>query len=329
MDRVARLAYAKRRQADGDPHGELIQVQCALEDAPDDADLQERDAALRRVVLGPQPRGVHLNWTQGFVTALTISGRRPRDLGGEWLSDALAHPALSQLASVVVNRCPDLSAVFAMLAALPASTAALTVNVWRPRRQETPLAVTASDLACISGHPGLRSIDVVAGEASVPALSLPALESLSLRCVSLLPVDIAQQSASALPSLQALSLYFGHPAGGGPGHDDARTVLDRLPAGLRRLSLGGGWFGDGLCAALPGVRWLAGLQQLAMPYAAITDGGGAALIAKAAAFSHLQSLDLRGNALSASQAAAVVAALPTADVRDQRVMPSASADEEE
>lgn len=324
MDRAARMAYAERRMAAGDPHGELIAVQCALEDAPDDGALQGRDEALRRQVLGQRPRGIHLGWTQGFVTTLAISGRRARDLGGSWLPEALEHPALSQLEAVTVGRCPDLSVVFEALAALPASTAALKVSAWRPRRQEEPLPVTGADLDAISGHPGLRTIEIAAGEAALPALSLPALASLSLRCASLLPADIAPMSASALPALRELSLYFGHPTGdGGPGLDDARELLGRLPAGLDALSLGGGWFGDGLCEALPAAPWLAGLRRLSLSHAAITDRGGAALVASAAALAHIEALDLRGNALSAAQAAAVAAALPAADVQDQRSDPGA------
>jgi len=98
------LVYADWLQQRGEPRGELIVVQRALAQAPRDAALRAREAALFAEhddrLLGPLARveieGARIDWHCGFVRSLDLGGRLS-ELDPALLEALLAHASLQLL----------------------------------------------------------------------------------------------------------------------------------------------------------------------------------------------------------------------------------------
>jgi uncharacterized protein (TIGR02996 family) len=120
------------------------------------------------------------------------------------------------------------------------------------------------------------------------------------------------------PALEHLEVWFGTAGQGARGSVLAiETILTGLGTPqLRHLGLVNCEFIDDLIGALAASPVLARIRSLDLSRS--TLAAAAELLAHADKFAHLEALDLRRNFLTPSMCAAIRAALPNADVSDQR-----------
>lgn len=252
-----RFVYADALLQAGDPRGELIQVQCALEtlhtDDPARAKLEERANDLLAL---HEPTWTHdlrelsmlyenaprLVFRRGFVEGVTLYARHVREI----VASMATQTPLRELSVLHKDPLEDLPGLMELEAlALPGEA-------------------TAEELAGTFArwpHSGqLRSLEVHRGAAAVRAVArtpvLAGLESLSLPQIDREAV-IALASAAHLTSLRTLRLHHAELDGASIealGRSEALREIEVLDLGIARMS---GAHGDALALpALPSLREL-------------------------------------------------------------------------
>ncbi|MFI6312599.1 STM4015 family protein [Nocardia fusca] len=133
-----------------------------------------------------------------------------------------------------------------------------------------------------------------------PALRHERLEKLTIQTGGLPATVVRGVAASDFPALTHLELWLGTPNYHGDAEvADLAAILagDRLPA-LRHLGLRNSEIQDDICTALAAAPVVARLESLDLSLGILTDAGAAALLG-GQPLTHLESLDLHHNYLSA------------------------------
>ncbi len=172
----------------------------------------------------------------------------------------------------------------------------------------------------LNAAPNLKNLHVVGGGSELGRVSHEHLESLTLESGGLPGSTVANLSHAELPNLEKLEVWFGaeeYGSGGNAGMLAGMLGGTNLPK-LRELGLKNGEFQNDVAKALANAPILAQLERLDLSMGTLSDDGAQAILDKAAAFAHLQALDLSENFISEAKAAEVVAALPKATIGESK-----------
>jgi len=234
----AYLVYADWLQARGDPRGELVAVQVALERSPD-AELLAREAALleQHGVDWGVPADATVVWRYGFVRALEFGDWSPHHEPGEWeasLGDLstlwTAQPLLhsvvltGEVKSFGVIDAPKLSRFEwrtfgpepGWRASCDANMSAITNAKW-PQLETLDLWFARGDGYDSKRLPWMRKI--------LAGTGLGTLKHLALRAFALWPEPLRSEleHAKILPQLATLDLSAAIPV----DESDLRRLRDR------------------------------------------------------------------------------------------------------
>jgi len=131
-------------------------------------------------------------------------------------------------------------------------------------------------------------------------IALPKLRRLEIVTGGFSRANLKSIVTAAWPELEALTLYFGDEEYGGDCTvDDLGPILaaSGIPR-VKHLGLANAPFADELARELPRSKVLAQLATLDISKGTLSDEGAAAIIERAAAFTHLESLDVSESFLS-------------------------------
>ena len=334
-----RRVYADALLEAGDPRGELIQLQCALEPlAPDDPARPALDARTADLLALHEPAwtrelrercALHdnpsqLTYRRGFVEHARLRASRVREL----LPMLAAHTPLRELDIDFADRFEDLGDVPGLpdLEGLRLHRVAKDLDLarafasWPHRGRLRSLHLDSGIAAAraIAGTPGLAGLESLSlihprvediGElAATPHLA--SLRTLRLPGVALLPGSVeALARSETLQSLEVLDLGR---ATTQSEHASARHELPAL-ARLRELRCYGNTFTPPLATALAtGAR---SLEVLALAYVQLEELGARALLRGATALSNLRHLDLSGIGITDAGFARVIDGLEVPGLR--------------
>jgi uncharacterized protein (TIGR02996 family) len=336
--RDAYAVYADWLLQHGDPDGELIAVQLALEDVPGDAALLARE---RELVAAREPQLRRLYhyavskeisdpvWRRGLLHAITVEGdaysngnamayeELVRDPVSRFLRKLTVRPATM----VGAQRTDEDSAIVDAIAALGVPRA-LRRLVFDP--QDFQISWTRlTDLSPIYRHlDRLEELVIQTGEATLGAIELPGLRSFELVTGGLRSHALASIAAASWPRLQSLVVYLGAERYGGDCTlDDLAPLLDgsAVPSGLRTLGLCNCEFGDELALAVARAPILPRLRHLSLSHGTLGDMAAGALLEYADAFRHLETLDISNNYLAPEYHADLSRLCPHVDLSDQNL----------
>lgn len=316
------LVYADWLTAQGEPRGELIRVQHALESAREHAvigALKEQQARLllHEKLDGPLRANSGTVWRWGFAQGLKLrygSSRDQalavavRDLVLRYLEDPSAR-LLQELAAVdpgePTREKSGAGAWAALCAGLERAPSTLETLSLSTRRE-----VYLTRLSALP--PQLLQLNLEARALLLEPLEHPQLRALSVTVQDLgLPL-VDGLLASKLPRLRALTLGVrGH--GGSPGREGAALealLMHRGGPKLTQLALHGAACDAALMGALLSAPVLPGLRTLSLSQCTLAPEAVALLLEKASAWQHLESVDLYGLRLPRELEAALRAVGP-------------------
>lgn len=323
--------YADWLAERGDPRGEFIQVQLALELAEDPA-LRERERELLKAHeadwLGHLDWLVRVRarWRRGFVERIEVL------TAYQSTEPAQAWTLLAELPSLIAVREAELGVGLSHHGRPPDDISLLEALRDHPAATLRTILFSAFDDQLAWTHIGdisianaalanIEAMTVTAGRITLGAIDLPRLRRLALICGGLNAHVPASIATARWPALEELTVYFGREEYGGDC-----TLASALPllAGnnlprVTSLGLANSEFGDGLAQAIPDAAILPRLRRLDLSLGTMGDEGGRALLAHADRLAHLEVLDLGENYLSAEVAREIVARLPQARVADQKI----------
>jgi hypothetical protein len=302
----------------GEPLGELVSVQAALaKQKRKNPELLAREKALlaaQERTLG-RFRAFDHTWSFGFLESIVLGG-----VTTELYASLVGLVAARFLRELDVHldggdgeRVPEI-----LLAhGLPPALRKLALVSAAPRATRLgSLQPLWPELARI------KELTVQAGAVDLGAIALPAATTVAIATLGT-GGAVAALAAAEWDAVESLSLDLFDPAapGGAPLTIPVlRPLLDRLPRlpALRHLGLSQHDAGDGVVEALLRSNVLPRLTSLDLSASGISDVGARAILERADAFAHLDSLDLRENDLSAGAANALERTLGLAvDVGEQ------------
>ncbi|MEJ7601535.1 MAG: TIGR02996 domain-containing protein [Kofleriaceae bacterium] len=329
--------YADWLQEQGDPRGELIAVQLAREDAPDDPALlaresellaQHEDDWLGGVTSDNWPFGrTRVKWRRGFVSEAEVLTGYESVEAAISLAELLQRPvgrfvrALELGAAIAYNgraETDDIS-LFELLRDHPLPTL---------RR----LRVTCFDDDISWTHVGdvsianpslcnLEQLTLEVGRFTLGKIELPALQHLTLVTGGLRAHVLASIASARWPALEQLDVFLGTADYGGDCTPrDVVPILagENLPR-VTRLALCNGTFGDELVERVLLADILPRLIHLDLSKGTMGIDGGRLIARNLRRFTHLESFDLSENYLSPALCEQLSAALPAVNVSAQKL----------
>ena len=333
-DPVPYQIYADWLTERGDPRGELIALQVALEKPGASPELQGRAAELvekhRTAWLGDLPAGgFSCTWRRGFLDAVTLGDDQSAEI--------------------------DHAELYATLRALPAAIAlrgltfgAFSDDVGQPSWEggtkallEHGVPPTLRRLAYDRGSfwdiswtqlgalepvyalvPRLEELYLEIGHMDLGRIDLPSLRSFEVRTGGFTRANMRSVLEARWPSLERLVLCFGDQEDYG-AECDLDDVLPLLEGrGLDRvvdLGICNAGFANDVVPRLVGSPMLRKLRRLDLSLGTLSDEGAEALLEHAAAFRHLENLDVSGAYVSEEMVERLRATFGTAlHAEDQR-----------
>jgi uncharacterized protein (TIGR02996 family) len=312
------LVYADWLQSQGDPRGELIAAQVALETAAGaererlERRAEEILAAHERFLPGVDEQHATVTWRRGFFESVRFDNRE------DWMDSDF-------------ELWPTVRAVFAQSAAQLVREMRVGIVRWEHQDEDVPRLLrlvaelgfagrlqelvlgdidedvdlahhTLGDLSELGrSYGGLRALSVRGWQFQLGSLALPELRRLTVQTCGLSQANLASVLQQPRPQLEELELWFGSALYGATcGPDDLRPLLEepgRFPK-LRALGLMNAEFTSALCEALARSPLLRQLETLDLSMGTLDDAGAEVLLARAPAFAHLDWLDLDDNFLS-------------------------------
>ncbi|HWU86359.1 MAG TPA: TIGR02996 domain-containing protein, partial [Kofleriaceae bacterium] len=273
--REAYAVYADWLLERGEPDGELVAIQLALEDAPGDAALQARE---RELVAAREQELRRLFyyavwqeicdpvWRRGVLHAIAVRGGAYTDDNACAYRELVADPIARFLRELTVRPAtvihgeptPGDAALVEAIAEVGAPRA-LRRLVFDP--QEFQVSWTRlTDLSPIYRHlTRLEELVIEAGDVTLGRIDLPALRSLEIVTGGLRAHVLESIAAASWPRLERLVIYLGTERYGGECTLATLSALldgEGLPAGVRTLGLCNCEFGDELVPALARSRIL-------------------------------------------------------------------------
>jgi uncharacterized protein (TIGR02996 family) len=307
------LVYADWLQSNGNPWGELITVQHALEKQPKDKALKKREATLLKDLPLPEPKVGSVSWRRGCIDAFHVFN------DGDWMDPAydmlpmvrgvldLPHcGALRELRSGVIRwdyNDQDVPNLLAEAAKRP-----LAKYVRRLFLGDIPDNVDMDhhhigDVRKLSKQfPGLTELKLYSGVASWSGpsnfefgpLALPKLKTLIIQTCGLTSKRAKQLTDSTLPELESLEVWVGSPDySANCKLKDFKPLLEgkKFPR-VTTLRLKNNEFTDELAAALVKSAVAPKLETLDLSMGVLSSEGVKALISGASAFGKLKVLDV-------------------------------------
>ena len=265
-------------------------------------------------------------WFMGFISELVFDTgyqRRPGDTARELLDAMLSLPVCRFLRRVAIRDvfATDTMSYAEVLGAFEAHplphlrSLAIAPDTYQLGRT----TLDASGLA--ARFPLLEELELGAGELAIGSIDdlAPTLRRLALRTSALQLEALAPVLATVWPQLVELELWFGPEEQCGADHGDLWRILSGLavPA-VTKLRLKNTDFTDALAVSMVSSQVLRNLTTLDLSLGTLTTAGVSTLIENAAHFRHLAELDLRANSIPPEDARRLEAALPNANVSDQK-----------
>lgn len=319
----AYLVHADVLQRQGDPRGELISLQhAALQ--PDirseawrlsgeaDALIEDhKDVLLGALAEAVESEELTVTWHLGFLQSARVAQAEH----GSTLDVAatvealLTHPSGRFLRDLTVGMVSfeGLNAYDGVIQAIVrAGGSRLLRSLFLgdfeyPSQSEISFTRVGAVSPLYPVLPGLRELRLRGGDVELGDLDLPTLRELTVETGGLPLAAVRSVMRARLPDLERLELWFGNRRHGAEaGVEDLRPLLDGevLPK-LRKLGLCNADFTAALCRVLPRSKLLSRLQELDLSQGTLADEDAAMLADNAAAFRHLDWLDLRDNMLTA------------------------------
>jgi len=305
----AYLVYGDWLLEQGDPLGELVSVQAALIKKPRDKELLRRQRDLlyqEEINLGTFADLEH-TWSFGFLESITLD-QPSRALYTE-LFDLVPARFLRELDADADARDGLTEIIGAM------------VEIGLPQAlRKLSLASGGTDMGDVSVlYPRLARIKELVLRGAIVTLGtidLPEVETFTFESPPT-TAHFRSLAEARWPKLRALSLGFAD-ARDRATPKDLGPLLASLPD-LQHLGLADHHRGDELVPLLVEKHrpLLAKLTSLDLSRTGLTDEGAKVLLDSAAAFEHMDSIDLRENELSSAPAKRLEKALDMVDLEDQ------------
>jgi uncharacterized protein (TIGR02996 family) len=328
--------YADWLQAHGNPLGELIVVQRAL-DAGKDARAAKRAVELTDGLGLPGVELATCGWKWGLWSWLRLEN------SSDWMDEKFdavgftrqmfAFPMCAGLEELRIGILRwDFNYTDVPAAIAEAGTHAWSKDLVRLRLGDVEGVDMAHHVigdvgkAISKAFPRLRSLFLHSGEQSwrdgagetfgVAKLALPELVELTVETCSLSKQRLKHLLAAELPNLERLELWFGsEDYGANCTAKDLQPLLGgAVFPKLRHLGLRNAEFANAIAAALPGAAIAKRLESIDLSMGTMTDDGALALAAKAAAFPTLKTLSIDDNFLGPEAVRAVRTAFAGKDV---------------
>lgn len=327
-DLDAYVAYAEWLRGRGDKRGELAMLQHAGRAEEAKAFLAKHDyllGALKAFGNAPDPQGRHWSaeWRCGFIHKLWLdwgnsASGLTRETSEKELRSILSQPATQFLAELHLGPAPytrylngpggfmSTGSLFDVLCTLEVRNTLETLSLGNLLTAHGYLYPNLTDTAAGSLYglwrlPRLRRLYVRAGEVRLDrGLGKSMLRELVIHTHGLTREHMLNPLLETQwPALETLELWFGDPPRDACDVSVLAPILSgqAMPA-LKRLGLGNCPWADDLAKVLPGAKILPNLSMLDLSRGALHDEGVQELAKHAAAFQHLQELDLRNSALS-------------------------------
>lgn len=340
------LVYADWLQANGNPWGELISVQHALESKPKDKTLRAKEKALLATLpLLPKDLGA-VTWRRGVIDTLHVFNER------DWMDEAhdvfatlqpvLELPmadGLRELRTGVIrwdHNTEDVPAVLAAAAKRPLAPRLERLVLGDiPDNVDMDHHVIGDVRALSKQFPNLKFLRLHSGAASWSGahnfdfgpLSLASLQTLIIETCSMSTKRLAQVLKSALPKLTTLELWFGSTDYGADVKvKHLKPLLDGavLP-NVTDLGLRNAEFTNELAAVLPGAAITKHLVRLDLSMGVLDATGVKALVAGAKAFSKLKTLVVSRSHLTPVEVKALKQAFPGVELeaKEQKLLDDA------
>ncbi len=159
----------------------------------------------------------------------------------------------------------------------------------------------------------LERLAITLGHLELGAIDLPALRDFEVTTGGFTSENMQSVLAANWPKLERLSLTFGDSEdyGASTTLDDVLPLFTTSLPHLRHLALANAAFTDELLPALASSKLLAQLAKLELGQGHLSDVGAQVLIEHAAAFRHLEYIDISDSYIKPDVIARLVAALPT------------------
>jgi len=333
-DRAPYEVYGDWLAERGDPRGEFIHVQLALELRPADAALVVRSAELIAAheadwtegLMSPSSRDPRITWRRGFIDDVEISGAYQSN------DSTLVWKQLAPLATAIAMR----SATIGALITHHGSGADDHTLFEAMRDHPPPRSLRKLNLSCgnddiswtqfgdISiANAALANVEVLtiaAGRVTLGAIDLPRLRRLEIVCGGLPAHALASIATARWPELEELDVYLGCAEYSGTCTEDGVRALLRadLPV-LRGLGIENCEFGDALAGVVARAPIVKQLSRLDLSRGTMGADGANVIADHRKRFAHLAALDLSENYIPDAAAARVRSVLPHAKLADQRV----------
>lgn len=334
-DASAALVYADWLQSEGNPWGELITVQHALEAQPKDKALKAREKKLLAALPLPDEQLGTVTWRRGCIQSLHVFNQK------DWMDNGydvmgvlqplleLPHfGGLKELRTGVIrweSNADDVPAVLAAVAKHPCAS-----RVERLFLGDIPPDVdmdhhVIGDVRALSKQfPNLRELKLHSGAASWSGpntfefgpLQLEKLESLVIETCQMSKKRLKQVLGSRLPKLRTLELWFGDRDYGADAtlKDLAPLLRGTVFGTVTSLGLKNLAFSNELVAELVTSPWPARLEVLDVSMGTLDAAGVATLCGAAKAFQKLKRLDVSDSYVEAGDVKALRAAFPGVEV---------------
>jgi uncharacterized protein (TIGR02996 family) len=317
------LVYGDWLVEQGDPRGELVAIQARLIGAPGDRALRAREAQLFAAhrhdwlgALADLPADEFaVSWFCGFVEhARILRPARPPAVHATQVLDALVEiPSAALLRGLEIDvqreATIELAPYLGRIAQHAPGLRQLAIRCpgWAPS--------TAGGFTKLSPRLArLRRLEIETSDSPrVDTIDIPTLRVLDLQCVGMWEPDFQALLAPRWRELRWLVVDSDHPEVAAGVDDFQRIVRGTFPA-LRHLGFPGYPFdGVALFEALAASPLLRHLEALDLSYSEINLDGIAVLERHAAAFAHLDYLDLRHAHIPTNAGVALGHRLPCAN----------------
>jgi len=325
------LVYADWLTSQGDPRGELITVQHALETAkgPRATKLKRRAKALLKRHEShwfkqfpvsaddyPNPAVAQVvEWRRGFFRTVRLANDDwDHDPGtADLVREFFALPSAKFVDDVRISvleweQCPE------------QTKTALTTLGKQVGPQIRTLVIGPDDSEGIDNDhfwigdisfawklfPNLRSLTIHSSTFKLGKIALPELRELAIETCNLTRGDLRTISAARWPELEKLILWFGSEYRSDCTIRDLKSLLEgkQFPR-LRHLGLMNCELTDEICEALPRAPILRQLRTLDLSMGCMGEAGVKALVKHADAFAHLERLVVDDNFLGSADIAAL------------------------
>ncbi len=330
------LVYADWLQTTGDKLGEYVALAWRGEGDPllkkmADKMLKENAKAWLGLV-AEEPELATVEWAHGFIkTARVTMEYEGEPHAKKVLSGLLKLPTARFLQDLVIGLYYDEQETYEVNYAgaakllvgngpLPTLRSLFIGDFEYPDETEISWAKLGNVGNIWALYPNLESLHLRGGEQKLGALVLPKLKSFLLETGGLDVGALRSITKAEWPNIERISVWFGREDYGWNGKPkDVIGLLQRtdLPK-LKHLGLKNNEFGDEIAGIVVGSPLVAGLEELDLSMSTLADPGAEVLIQGAARLRHLRVLDLTDCYITDEVAARLKAALPNANVSEQR-----------